>query len=122
MSTPNPEPGRSCAMMRRRASPAARTTRTAPTVSRVPVARDGAPVPRPVPPNAGPVTGNGSCTSGEGGSERSTGRPAEPPSELVARYGHGPLDLGPGHCPVGPRGPGYLSGDPDGSLLRPFCV
>src|ERR1700675_2673589 len=120
MSTSNPEPGMSCAMMRRRASPAARTKRTAPTVSRVPVARDGAPVPRPVPPNAGPVTGNGSCTSGEGGSERSTGRPAGPPDEPVARPGFGPLGLAPGGPAAGPGSHGDLPGDPDGSLLRPL--
>ena len=64
--------------MRRRASPSARTTRTAPTApaSRSPatalvcLARS-----RRV---AGPVTGNGSCTSVEGGPERSTGSPGGP--------------------------------------------
>ena len=65
-------------MMRRRASPSARTIRTAPTAPCVPVDRDGAPVPRSDPPDAGPVTGNGSCTSVEGGSERSTGPPDGP--------------------------------------------
>ena len=65
-------------MMSRRASPSARTTRTAPTAPCVPVDRDGAAVPRSVPPDAGPVTGNGSCTSVEGGSERSTGSPNGP--------------------------------------------
>ena len=77
-STPKPDPGRRCAMMRRRTRPSARTTRTAPTAPCVPVSRDGARVPRSVPPVAGPVTGNGSCTSVEGGSERSTGSPDGP--------------------------------------------
>ena len=65
-------------MMRRRASPSARTITTAPTAPRIPVDDDGVRVPRSVPPDAGRVTGNGSCTSVEGGSERSTGSPDEP--------------------------------------------
>ena len=67
--------------MNRRASPRARTIRTAPTVPCIPVDRGGAPVPRSYAPGSGPVTGEiGSCTSVEGGSERSTGSPGTAPN------------------------------------------
>ena len=71
-------------MMRRRASPSARTTRSAPTAPWVPVDRDGAPVPRSDPPDAGPVTGK-TAPARAWKVDRSVaqGRPADPTGDRI---------------------------------------
>src|SRR3954469_19237410 len=79
-STWKPEPGSCCAMMSRKASPSARTTRIAPAACRVPEVRVAAPVPRSGTPVAGSVTGRSSdsCTSVEVDRRVAQGRPPSP--------------------------------------------
>src|SRR5262245_35309067 len=68
-------------MMSRRASPSARTIRTAPTAPCIPVACAGAPVPRAVPPAAGAVAGIAPARAWKVDRSVAQGRPADAEGE-----------------------------------------
>ena len=86
-------------MMRRRARPSARTTRTAPTAPCVPVDRDGARVPRSVPRRRGQSPGTAPARAWKVDRSVAQGRPADPDGRPAAN------PRGPARSPAGWRSP-----------------